>query len=156
MTVEATIQSILTAGTWTQRIQQIRLVPQRHGTEDHGTIYAAVARELYVPYLAPDFAFIHDAPFYDADHFDAVYAAASDGTDNFTTVGVDDLAILIENNPQTLLVFRTITEASRRLTDKTASALTNKTIGRDSSFFWQWYTPFNVLSGINLDRKSVV
>ena len=27
---------------------------------------------------------------------------------------------------------------------------TNKTIGRDSSFFWQWYTPFNVLSGINL------
>lgn len=49
-----------------------------------------------------------------------------------------------------VLVFRTITEASRRQTDKTASALSNKTIGRDSSFFWQWYTPFNVLSGINL------
>ena len=46
MTVEATIQAILGAGTFTQRIQQIRLVPQRHGTEDHGTIYAAVAREL--------------------------------------------------------------------------------------------------------------
>ena len=30
------------------------------------------------------------------------------------------------------------------------SPSTNKTIGRDSSFFWQWYTPFNVLSGINL------
>ncbi|PKO28165.1 MAG: DitF protein [Betaproteobacteria bacterium HGW-Betaproteobacteria-18] len=49
-----------------------------------------------------------------------------------------------------VLVFRTITEASRRQTDKTASALTNKTVGRDSSFFWQWYTPFNVLSGVNL------
>jgi acetyl-CoA acetyltransferase len=49
-----------------------------------------------------------------------------------------------------VLVFRTITEASARLVDKSASALTNKTTGRDSSFFWQWYTPFNVLSGINL------
>ncbi len=49
-----------------------------------------------------------------------------------------------------VLVFRTITESSRRLVDKTASALTNKTVGRDTSFFWQWYTPFNVLSGINL------
>lgn len=49
-----------------------------------------------------------------------------------------------------VLVFRTITESSRRQTDKSASALTNKTVGRDTSFFWQWYTPFNVLSGINL------
>ena len=49
-----------------------------------------------------------------------------------------------------VLVFRTITEASSRLKSKTASALTNKTVGRDSSFFWQWYTPFNVLSAVNL------
>lgn len=49
-----------------------------------------------------------------------------------------------------VLVFRTITEASGRLKNKTASALTNKTVGRDGSYFWQWYTPFNVMSGINL------
>ena len=49
-----------------------------------------------------------------------------------------------------VLVFRTINEASARLKSKTASALTNKTIGRDSSPFWQWYTPFNVLSASNL------
>jgi acetyl-CoA acetyltransferase len=49
-----------------------------------------------------------------------------------------------------VLVFRTITEASGRLADKGASALTRKTPGRDSSFFWQWYTPFNVLSAVNL------
>lgn len=49
-----------------------------------------------------------------------------------------------------VLVFRTITESSRRQVDKTASALTNKTVGRDTSTFWQWYTPFNVFSGINL------
>jgi acetyl-CoA acetyltransferase len=48
-----------------------------------------------------------------------------------------------------VLVFRTITESSRRLVDKNAGALTKKTTGRDSSS-WQWYTPFNVMSGINL------
>jgi acetyl-CoA acetyltransferase len=39
-----------------------------------------------------------------------------------------------------VLVFRTIAEASARLTNKAAGALTNKTVGRDSSYFWQWYT----------------
>jgi len=48
-----------------------------------------------------------------------------------------------------VLVFRTITEASSRAQDKTASALTNKTVGRDSSHYWQWYTPYNVISAIN-------
>lgn len=49
-----------------------------------------------------------------------------------------------------VLVFRTITEASARRVDKGANALTNKTAGRDSSFFWQWYTPYHVHSAINL------
>lgn len=49
-----------------------------------------------------------------------------------------------------VLVFRTITEASARMTNKQAGALTNKTQGRDSSYAWQWFTPFNVQSGINL------
>lgn len=49
-----------------------------------------------------------------------------------------------------VLVFRTITEASARLHNKQAGALSNKTQGRDSSYAWQWFTPFNVLSGINL------
>lgn len=49
-----------------------------------------------------------------------------------------------------VLVFRTITEASARRVNKQAGALTNKTQGRDSSYAWQWFTPFNVQSGINL------
>lgn len=49
-----------------------------------------------------------------------------------------------------VLVFRTITEASARRVDKTANALSNKTAGRDSSFFWQWYTPYHVHSAVNL------
>jgi acetyl-CoA acetyltransferase len=48
-----------------------------------------------------------------------------------------------------VLVFRTITEATSRALDKTAGALTAKTVGRDSSYFWQWYTPYNVVSAVN-------
>lgn len=49
-----------------------------------------------------------------------------------------------------VLVFRTITEASARVHNKQAGALSAKTVGRDSSHAWQWFTPFNVHSGINL------
>ncbi|MFN3725954.1 MAG: thiolase family protein [Allosphingosinicella sp.] len=49
-----------------------------------------------------------------------------------------------------VLVFRTITEASGRLRDRGAASLANKTPGRDSSYFWQWYTPFEVRSAINM------
>lgn len=49
-----------------------------------------------------------------------------------------------------VLVFRTITESTGRLANKSANALSNKTVGRDTSYFWQWYTPFQVHSGINL------
>jgi hypothetical protein len=78
VTVQGTIDTILAAETWAQRIAQIRLVPQRHGTGDHGTIYSAVARSLYMPHLAPDFAYIHDAPFYETPHFYQAYDAATE------------------------------------------------------------------------------
>lgn len=108
MTVEATIQAILSADTFTQRIQQIRLVPQRHGTEDHGAIYAAVARELYMPYLAPDFAYIHEAPFYETEHFFAAYDAAARMTNGFTRIAEAEIQAVLIECPRTLLVFRAL------------------------------------------------
>lgn len=108
MSVDSTIQAILSAGTWAQRTQQIRLVPQRHGTEDHGRIYAAVARELYMPHLAPDFAFIHEADFYETPHFFAAYDEAVRLTDGFTRVSEADIQAALLACPRTLLVFRTL------------------------------------------------
>lgn len=104
-----TVASVIAADKWDKRVNEIRLIPQRHGTTDQPAVFATIARELYVPYLAPDFAFIHEAPFYDDAHFAAVYLAASAGTDRFTRVDVDDLAALLQSDPRTLLVFRTIT-----------------------------------------------
>ena len=108
MSIEDTVRSILTAQTWAQRIQQIRLVPQRHGTGDHIGIYAEVARKLYLPQLAPDFAYIHSAPFYDPEHFFAAYDVASGLTQGFSLVSPEMLARAIDECPTTLLVFRTL------------------------------------------------
>jgi hypothetical protein len=102
-TVEETISDILAAPTWDQRVARIRLIPQQHGTGQHPAIYAAVAREAYVPNLAPDFAYIHEAPFYEHEYFEDVYRAAAGDTDNFRHVGVEDLATVIEADPRTLL-----------------------------------------------------
>ena len=52
--------------------------------------------------------------------------------------GVINAAMAIEAGLcKHVLVFRTITEASARMSNKQAGALTNKTQGRDSSFAWQ-------------------
>lgn len=108
MSIDATIRTILDAESWTQRIQQIRLVPQRHGTGDHSAIYAAVARELYMPHLAPDFAYIHESPFYEPDHFFAAYDAADRLTEGFTRVSEAELREVLLDSPRALLVFRTL------------------------------------------------
>lgn len=108
MAVEETIGAILDAETWAQRIQQIRLVPQRHGTGDHQGIYAAVARQLYMPHLAPDFAFIHESPFYEIEHFSAAYDEAFRLTEGFSRVTQADLEAALLACPRTLLVLRTL------------------------------------------------
>lgn len=113
MSIEDTVQAILDAETWAQRIAQIRLVPQRHGTGEHVKIFAEVARRLYMPYLAPDFAFIHEAPFYDREHFFAAYAAADSLTERFSRVTEADIAEVILRCPPTLLVLRTLLGLTR-------------------------------------------
>ncbi len=108
MTIETTINAILAAETWTQRVHQIRLVPQRHGTGDYTAIYAAVARHLYMPHLAPDFAYIHEAPFYEQAHFFRAYNIAEQVTEQFVNISEDNLVRCLAQHPETLLVFRTL------------------------------------------------
>ncbi|ORB87015.1 hypothetical protein B1987_28225 [Mycobacterium kansasii] len=106
---EDTVASVVAADTWDKRVNEVRLIPQQHGKSAQPAVYAAVARELYVPFLAPDFAFVHNAPFYDEAHFSCVYSAAEKATNGFTKVDVGTLATVLEANPRVLLVFRTIT-----------------------------------------------
>lgn len=99
---------VLAADTMDERVNRIRLVPQRHGTGDHATIYAALARKAYVQHLAPDFAYVHQNDFYDLPYFSEVYDAAAVATNGFVDVSVDDLVRVLRADSRTLLVFRTV------------------------------------------------
>ena len=113
MSIDETIEKVVGAANWDQRVAQIRLIPQHHGTIDHQQIYAEIARRAYVPYLAPDFAYIHDAPFYGVAYFTEVYESAHSLTDGFAETNTDRLAAVIQQDPRTLLVFRTIMGLAR-------------------------------------------
>jgi len=108
VSAENTIAKIVDAPTWDRRIAEIRLIPQKHGTGEHARIFAAVAREAYVPHLAADFAYIHESPFYEQAYFQEVYAAAYSATQGFTQTDENHLAVVIRADPRILLVFRTI------------------------------------------------
>jgi hypothetical protein len=112
-TAKETIERITEATRLDQRVAQIRLIPQSHGTGDHPRIFAEVARVLYLPHLAPDFAYIHEAPFYGQKYFLEAYRAAHRATDGFVRVSEDDLTEALRNDPTTLLVFRTILGLTR-------------------------------------------
>ena len=71
-TIQETVAKIAEVNSWDQRIAQIRLIPLNHGTNEHPSIYAEIARLLYVPYLAADFAYIHENHFYGREYFDSI------------------------------------------------------------------------------------
>jgi hypothetical protein len=108
MAIEPTIEAIIGADSWPQRIRQLQLVPRRHGIENHQDIYAAVARALYLPHLAPDFAYIYESSFYEAEHFFQAYTEADRLTTSFTQVAEVDLTVALLECPRALLVFRTL------------------------------------------------
>lgn len=112
-TVEDTINLIVGATTWDERVNRIRQVPARHGTNEHAGIHALVAKLLYVPHLAPDFAYVHGADFYDLPHFQLAYDKAVAATAGFTKVSIPDLQAAIQAEPSVLLPLRVITGLTR-------------------------------------------
>lgn len=107
--IDETIEQIVDAESWDERVARVRQVPHLHGIADHSAVYAEVARRLIVPNLSPDFAYVHQAEFYELPRFLAAYEDASRVTERFTRVSTDDLTRALEETPAALLVFRTIT-----------------------------------------------
>lgn len=107
--VEDTVGSIAGASTWDQRVARFRQIPQHHGTDEHAAIYAEVAKRLYVPHLAPDFAYAPQLDFYELPHFEAAYDKLARATDGFTDTTVERLTDAIQAEPVVLLPLRTIT-----------------------------------------------
>lgn len=53
------INAVAASATWDARVALIRKIPEQFGTAEHALIYGSIAREAYVPHLAPDFAYVH-------------------------------------------------------------------------------------------------
>jgi len=104
-----TVMRIVNAPTWDQRVARIRQIPAQHGLSDHQAIYAAVSNQLYVPHLAPDYAYVPVEDFYELPHFDRAYTKAADATRGFTRVSVEELTAAIQADPVVLLPLRVIT-----------------------------------------------
>jgi hypothetical protein len=107
--VEETVARIVASPSWDERVARVRQIPARHGTSEHAAIYAEVARRLYVPHLAPDYAYVHVEDFYELAHFQRAYDLAVTATAGFTSVSADGLAAAIAAQPRVLLPLRVIT-----------------------------------------------
>jgi hypothetical protein len=107
--IQDTVGLIVSAKTWDERVARLRQVPQRHGTNEHVMIYAQVATQIYVPQLAPDYAYVNSSEFYELPHFHHAYEMADTATAGFTEVSVERLAAAIQAEPIILLPLRVIT-----------------------------------------------
>jgi len=72
----------------------------------HAAIYSIVARDAYVPFLAPDFAYVHWTDDYELarvqDSYDQAYAA----THGFMNVDEETLRVAVLTSPRALRTFR--------------------------------------------------
>lgn len=106
MTIEETVEAVAKAENWNARIAAIRLIPEQFGTASHQEIYSAIARTVYVPSLAPDFAYIHWHDDYELPLAQKTYDSAYALTNGFTEVSYDALVRTLQTEPTTLRVFR--------------------------------------------------
>lgn len=112
-TTDQTVDYIVGAATWDERAARMRQIPQRHGTDEHAAINAEIARRLYVPHLAPDYAYVPSVEFYELPHFLAAYDKAAAATAGFSNVTAPWLAAAIQVEPTILLALRVITGLTR-------------------------------------------
>ena len=108
MTIEEAVEAAASAPTWDARIAVVRLIPERFGTASHQEAYAAIAKRVYVPNLAPDFAYVHWRDDYELKPFQDAYDRAAALTDDFASATEADLRDAIAAEPCTLRVFRLI------------------------------------------------
>lgn len=104
--IASTVDGIVSATNWNERVSLIRKIPEEFGKAQHAAIYSAVASAVYVPYLAPDFAYIHWRDEYELPKVELAYERAHALTQAFADVKADALARVIRAEPVTLRIFR--------------------------------------------------
>ncbi|MCR6033659.1 hypothetical protein GGQ22_19815 [Nocardioides sp. zg-579] len=92
MATPAETVAAIEGAPWNQRVNLVRQIPEAYGLAAHRDVYATLARELYVPKLTPDFAYVLPRSEYDLPPVAAAYREAHRLTGGFTKVGVSDVA----------------------------------------------------------------
>lgn len=96
------------AADWDQRAMVVRSVAEEVGRQTAREVYASLAGGFYVPALTPAHAHTFWREDYALATFRQAYEEAYRLTIGFSKVGEDDLAKVLKEKPETLLVFRTI------------------------------------------------
>lgn len=103
---QSTVDEITNATSWDRRVALIRRVPEEFGTARHQAIYSAIAERVYVPHLAPDFAYVHWREDYELAPLQKVYQGVWQATEGFALVGPSDLAAVLADVSGSLRIFR--------------------------------------------------
>lgn len=101
--------NVAKSGSWAERVAAVRSVPSEFPGREIATVYAELARQCYVPNLAPHF---HIVPwperFLDRDGFLEAYRVAASVTDDFADVSADRIATALRQDSRSLRIFRLI------------------------------------------------
>src|SRR5688500_5867904 len=108
MQASEAVAAVAAAQSWDARIALIRKVPEQFGTAQHAVIYSEIAKTVYVPHLAPDFAYVHWRDDYELDAVAPAYDRAFALTRGFAATTAQDIASTIRAEPITLRMFRLI------------------------------------------------
>jgi hypothetical protein len=106
--IDATVSRIVKADAWNARVRLIQRIPEEYGRARLPDVYARLAQKLYVPELAPDFAYIHWRERFGLAAVQVAYEQAYACTEGFTNVTPDDLLHCLHYYPATTRIFRLI------------------------------------------------
>ena len=104
--IEKAVDAIVRTRSWDARIALIRKVPEDFGISQHRDVYSTIAQKVYVPNLAPDFAYVHWREDYGLDQLRSAYGDAVRLTKGFREVDSVSLARTVKAKPATIRVFR--------------------------------------------------
>ena len=124
--IEDLVKRIANAPSWNARVSLIREIPEAFGKAAHQKIYAAVAESVYVPHLAPDFAYVHWREDYELPQIEHTYERAHALTNGFVNVDVVTLADVIDTEPGTLQIFRLLLGFTKNEFDASEGIVANE------------------------------
>lgn len=97
-------------GTWQDRLDAIRAIPNNFPGRDHATAYASAAGAFYVQQLVPHFHLVPwPAKYTGRGDFLADYELTADGTLGFTDIAPATIEQVIQAKPSTIRIFRLMT-----------------------------------------------